>query len=158
MADLTYCSQADLEIALGGAATLRQLSDPDNTGTALTAMVTDFLESGAALVRAAISIKYTPESVENLDAASRRLLRDCNKWLSAEIAWLEGGRGQAVPNRVAEQADRTRDVLDRIAKGGLTFARVSGGTEPALAQVAGPLDFDPLGLGISVAGFKRGFR
>jgi phage gp36-like protein len=158
MADLTYCTQTDLEIALGGALVLVQLADPNNTGTADEDVVTDYLESGAAIVRASVNKKFTPESIENLDAASRRLLRDCNKWLSAQIAWLEGGRGEAVPQRVADQAERVREMVDRISTGELTLAVVSGGTQPALSQPIGVMSYDPLGCGISIAGFKRGFR
>jgi len=153
-----YCNQTDLEIALGGADVLVQLADRDGTGVADAATVTDFLESGAALVRSVVEVKYEPEAIASFDADSLRLLRDCNKWISAQIAWLEGGRGQAVPDRVAEQAEQCRVRVDEIKTGERRLGRIAGKTPIAIGQPVGIVNFDPNASGISIAGFKRGFR
>lgn len=153
-----YCSQSDLEIALGGAAVLVQLADPSGTGTADSGIVTDYLDSAAGQIRSVIEVKYDPETIANLDADSRRLLRDINKWQSARIAYLEGGRGQAMPQYIAEQADRCDDWLTQLRTGERRLGRVSGGTVAAINQPVGILDYDPLAQKVSIAGFKRGFR
>jgi hypothetical protein len=155
---VSYCSQSDLEIALGSAAVLVELADPNGTGAADSGIVTDYLESGAALVRSVVEVRYDPETISNLDADSLRLLRDCNKWLSARIAWLEGGRGQDIPKRIGEQAERIERVVDEIRTGERRLGRVAGGTQSAINQPVGIVNFDPLATGISIAGFKRGFR
>jgi hypothetical protein len=152
-----YCNSTDLEVALGGASILVQLAD-DGSGTAVAATVTDYLESGAALIRSAIEVKYEPEAIAALDANSLRLLRDCNKWLSARIAWLEGGRGQAVPDRVNEQAERVQTMVDELRTGERRLGRISGQTPTAIGQPVGVINPDPLACKVSIAGFRRGFR
>ena len=153
-----FCSQSDLEIAVGGADVLRQLADPSGTGTADSATVTDYLEGPAGKIRSAIEIKHDPETIATLDAGTLRTLRDCNKWLSAEVAWLEGARGQGMPQHIAARAAQEREWLSLVADGHRRLGRVAGKPGPALNQPAGVIDFDSLGTGVSVAGFKRGFR
>lgn len=158
MTVVAYCTQAELEIALGGAAVLVQLADPNMTGTADATTVQDYLESGAARVRSVVEVRYAPEVIAALDSDSLRLLRDLNKWFSAQIAWLEGSRGADVPDRVQAQAEWADKTLAEIRTGERRLGRVSGGTVPALSTVVASVDHDPLGTGVSVAGFKRGFR
>lgn len=154
----TYCSQGDLEIAVGGAKQLRQLADPDNTGTALESRINDYLEAGAGEVRSAAEIKHDPETLANLDADSLRRVRDANAALSARHAYTKGGRGLAMPEFVAAAADRADTFLDLLAKGLRRLGRVSGGKVAAINQPSGTVDFDSGGHGVSVSGFKKGFR
>ncbi len=155
---MAYSSQSDLEIALGSAAVLVQLADPNGTGTADFSIVTDYLESGAALVRSVVEVRHEPETIANLDADSQRLLRDCNKWLSARIAWIEGGQGQTCPERVEQMADKMETVIDQIRTGERRLGRASGGTAAALGQAVGVLSYDPDASRVSIAGFKLGYR
>ena len=154
-----FATQSDLEIALGGADQLRQLSDFDRDGTADPAVVTDYLDSQAGEIRSVIEVKYEPETIASLDAASYRLLRDINKWKSARQAWLEGGRGQAVPDRVQQEADRSDQMLMEIRTGERRLGRVSGGNAPALTQPIGVVDHDKDGSRVSVKAFRSyGYR
>lgn len=153
-----FCDQADLEIAVGGAAELVQLADPNRQGFADPARVIDYLETGAAEVRSAAEIKHDPEVLANLDADSLRRCRDANAALSARTAYVKGGKGLAVPVHVAEAADRAEAFLDKLANGQRRLGRAAGQAAAAINQPAGVVDFDSLGGGVSVAGFKRGFR
>lgn len=156
---MAFASQSDLEIALGGASQLVQLADPDDTGAAVSATVTDYLESAAGQIRSVIEVKYEPEVVANLDADSMRILRDINKWISARTAWLEGGRGQAIPDYVNAQADKCETWLMEIRTGERRLGRVSGGKAPGLTQPVGVVDHDRLGTGVSITAFKTyGYR
>ncbi len=158
MPTIAFCDESDLSIALGGDDVLVQLADRDGDGIADPTVVVDYLESGAGTVRAAVEVKHEPEAIALLDASSLRHLRDLNKWLSASIAWLEGCRGQAIPQRISEQRDWVNEELDKIRTSERRLGRVAGGTVIAMSQPVGVVDFDPLACGISVAGFKRGFR
>lgn len=153
-----FCSKAELELAVGGAVKLRQLADPDNTGTAVDAIVDDYLETGAAEVRSAAEIKHDPEVLKSLDADSLRRCRDANAALSARTAYVKGGHGQAMPPFVEAAAERADDFLDMLAKGLRRLGRVSGGKSAAINQPCGVVDPDALGSGVSIAGFRRGFR
>lgn len=167
----SYAQQSDLEIALGGKAVLLQLADPNNQGAPDPATVTDYLESGAVLVRSAVEVKHDPETIANLDAASLRLLLDANAALSARIAWEKGGKGMACPTHTAERADRYDAIVDKIAEGKRRLGRVAGGTSAAINQQAEIVDYDSSNpkisinaqanqkaSGISIDGFRRGFR
>lgn len=163
-----FCSQTDLAIALGGDEVLAQLADPNGTGSVQASLVEDYLEGPAGKIRSAVEVKHDPETIDNLDDASKRTLRDCNKWLSAEVAWLEGGRGQAIPQHITVRADQERIWLDSVAEGRRRLGRVTGGNAPALNQPVGTVDHDPIATsliqptraesGVSIASFKLGFR
>jgi hypothetical protein len=156
---MAFCTAADLEIALGGAQPLVQLADPSGTGQADTAIVEDYLESPAAQIRSVIEVKYEPETIASLDADSQRLLRDINKWLSARIAWLEGARGQAIPEHIERQADKCETMLLEIRTGERRLGRVAGGKAPAPTQIVGVIDHDRNAAGVSIAAFKTwGYR
>lgn len=156
---MAFATQADLEIALGGAASLAELSTPDGQLSADPATVDDYLESAAGQIRSVIEVKYEPETIANLDADSHRILRDINKWLSARIAWLEGGRGQAIPPYIEAQAEKCETWLMEIRTGERRLGRVVGGRSAALAQPIGVVDHDKYGTGVSITAFKTyGYR
>lgn len=159
-----YASQADLEVALGGPAVLLQLVDYDATGSlagaGAQAVLTDYLEVGAARVRAAVEVKHEPEAINNLSPSSRRMLASWNADLSARVAWEKGGRGQAMPQAVADRAERAERDLDRLAAGQLRLGRVAGGAAAGITQPAsGAVDYDKLGRATSLTGLRKsGFR
>lgn len=155
---MAFCDQTALEYALGGASVLRELADLDGDGTADAAVVTDYLDSGAAEVRAAAEIKHEPETLAALDAPSLRRLADVNAALSARAAYLKGGRGNAMPQFVAEAAARADTFLDQLARGERRLGRVSGGTTAAIGQPIELVDPDENAEGFSIAGLKLGFR
>jgi hypothetical protein len=156
---IPFCTQADLEIAVGGAAVLRQLADPNRTGSPQPAIVTDYLEGGAAELRSATEVKHDPETLANLDADSLRRLRDANAAISARIAYAKGGLGQAMPDYIRESAERAEKFADQLAIGQRRLGRVAGGTGAPINQPATIVDYDPGGHAISITAFqKNGFR
>ena len=79
--------------------------------------------------------------------------------IAASVAWLEGGRGQAMPANVKEQREWVNQELDRIRTGERRLGRVAAGVQPALGQAVQVVDQDPTGCGTSVAAFRmNGFR
>lgn len=155
---IPYCTEADLEIAVGGAKILAQLADPSGVGQPSAAVIQDYLESGAAEIRSAAEIKHDPETLANLDSDSLRRLRDANAALSARVAYTKGGLGLAMPEHVAGAADRADRFGDQLAKGERRLGRVMGGTAAAINQPAKVVDYDSTASKVSIAGFKRGFR
>lgn len=155
---IAYCDQGDLELAVGGARELRQLADPNKTGSAQAAIVEDYLETGAAEIRAAAEVKHEPEALSVLDADTLRKFRDVNAALSARTAYTKGARGMAMPDWVEKAAQRADEYLEMLATGRRRLGRAAGGKTAALGQPVGVVDHDPLGQGISVAAFKKGFR
>lgn len=166
----SYCQQSDLEVALGGANVLLQLSDFNRDGQPDTNVVTDYLESGAAELRSAVEIKHDPETIANFDTASLRRLIDANAALSARIAYEKGGRGVAMPDWVRDRAERADKFADDLAKGFRRLGRIANnGKTAALSQPVGTVDQDPNGDGgtfndgspagrVSITGFMKGFR
>lgn len=168
---MAYCVQSDLETALGGSRILTQLADFNQDDIADAAVVTDYLDSGAAEVRTAVEVKHDPETIATLDTASLRRLVDANAALSARIAWEKGGKGVAMPEWVRDRAERTDKFLDDLATGHRRLGRVAGGTVVAVTQASGVgvVDFDTVGDGgvdrngqptsrFSIRGFMKGFR
>jgi phage gp36-like protein len=159
---MAYASQADLEIALGGAKKLLQLADYDGTGDLnnanVQANIIDWLEAEAATVRSKTEIKHEPETLASLDSGSLRKLRDVNAALSARAAHEKGAGGMQMPPHIAERAQRAEKFLEDLAAGTARLGRAVNGTAAAVNQPAKVVDFDPRGSGISIAGFKRGFR
>lgn len=167
----SYAQQADLEIALGGAAVLVQLADFNKDGVADANVVADYLEGGAAEVRSAAEVKHDPETLANLDTPSLKRLIDANAGLSARIAYEKGGRGMAMPDWVRDRAERQDRFVERLARGEARLGRVAGSAGAVTTQASdtGVVDQDPNGDGgtyrsgapasrISVAGLMRGFR
>src|ERR1051326_1409074 len=153
-----FCTQADLEIALGGAAILTQLADPDRIGSPDEAIVEGFIEDGAAEIRSVFEKKHDPEILDNLDNDSLRLLRNINSKLSARLAYERGGMGQAMPDHIKEAASRADSMCAEIGNGTRRLGRASGGKVAAINQNPGVVNFDEGGHGVSIEGFSRGFR
>lgn len=165
----SFAVQADLENALGGATVLLQLSDPNKTGQIQQPLVFDYLEDGAAQVRAAAEIKHDPEVLANLDTPSLKRLVDANAALSARTAYEKGGLGMAMPEWIRDRAERADKFCDDLAHGLRRLGRVAGGAVAAINQPTGTVDYDPNGDGgnnsdgspaarISMTGLKLGFR
>lgn len=144
---ISYCSQGDLEIAVGGADVLRKLSDPTRLGQPAANIITDYLETGATRVRAAIEVKHDPETIANLSQNSLRLLKDLNAALSARTAYIKGGQGVAMPEWVDDAAKRADHDLDLIIDGKLRLGRVAGDTAAAINGPVQIVDPDPLNDG-----------
>jgi hypothetical protein len=168
---MAYCDQTALEIALGGARVLTQLADLDGDGVADAAVVTDYLESGAAELRTAVEVKHDPETIAALDTTSLRRLSDANAALSARVAWEKGGKGAAMPQWTRERADRADKFADDLAHGRRRLGRAAGqpGAVTTQASNTGVVDPDPNGDGgtnrngvaqkrITMAGLLKGFR
>lgn len=161
MADI-YATQADLEIAVGGAKRLLQLADfgrtEDINNAAVQSVIQGWLADGARMVRQRALVKHDAETLANLDADSAVQVRDWNASMSARTAYERGSGGLAMPEQLGARAARADRELAELARGEIRLARVSGGTATAINQIVGVIDFDASSQGVSIAGFRRGFR
>lgn len=168
-----FCTRADLEIAVGGADVLRQLSDPNRSGQPQESIILRYLEEGASELRTASEVKHDPETLANLDPDSLNRMRTANTALSARVAYEEGGRGLAMPDYVERRAERAETFIEKLRTGEARLGRVAGGTSAAINQDVGGVDYDSQdtlsksrGLGgpgstsgVSIAAFRaNGFR
>lgn len=143
---------------LGGAQSLRQLADPLKTGQADTAIVQGYISSGIARALGKASIKHDAETLANLDAASTLNLTDIALGQAARFAYERGGQGQVMPPRLEAAVARSDADLADLVEGRLRLSRVAGQPAAALSESCGVMDYDSLGTGISITGFRRGFR
>ena len=160
---MAFCTQGDLEIAVGGAARLLQLADFNRTGNisdaAVQAVIQGWLDEGASRILQTASVKHDPETLANLDAPSLVQCRRWNKVFSGRLAYRDGAGGLAMPEQLADGAREADEDLVKLADGRQRLARVAGGIAAGINQPVGLVDHDPHGRHVSVRGFKRsGFR
>lgn len=116
-----YCVQADLEVAVGGAAVLVQLLDKDGDGVADATQVAACLARATAEVNSAISIAV---DISALDSPYDDTLIYQTASIAAYHAWMQGGEGQVMPDSVRERHANAQDWLSLVA----TRRRTLGGT------------------------------
>lgn len=159
---MPFCTRADLEEAVGGAATLLQLADFAHTGNALdagvAARINGWLEDGAGEVRSRAEVRHDPETLAALDVTSLRRCIDANACLSGRVAFEKGTSGLAMPDKLAARCERIDAWLVELGAGRVRLGRASGQTAAAINQDVGVYDHDPRGMAVSDTGFRRGFR
>lgn len=147
-----YCQQIDLERALGGAVILRQLLDKLATNQAQLDFVNQAIDAASNELASYIQRKVDIASVKAPLPLSL-VLKTADA--AAFFAWKFGGYGQEIaPNIMAgyDAAVRwAKDVGDGVATLGVV-------PKAALDPPAEFVDPDPLGTGMSVRAFRRGFR
>lgn len=89
-----YCTQADVEIAAGGAAILAQLLDKDGDGIADAAMVDACIRRAAADIKSRIQVELNLSSIEATSPYPDSLIY-ANAGGAVYYAWLTGTGGQA---------------------------------------------------------------
>lgn len=109
---MAYCSQSDLENALGGADKLVELLDKDGDGIADTAIVTAILNRASAEVNSAVQVVI---DLSNLVAPYPDALIYNTADIGAYYAYLDGTSGQAVPENVKLRYDNAIKWLDQVA-------------------------------------------
>lgn len=147
-----FFQQSDLERAVGGASVLVQLLDKDKDGFADIAMVNDVIDSATTDMASRI------ERAVDLSGLSQpyplSLVMQSSK-MGAFYAWGSGSDGQAIPDPVRMLYENAKqwgiDVGNRITSMGSV-------PRPTLDPPAKTVDPDPLGQGVSIGGFKKGFR
>jgi phage gp36-like protein len=134
---VAYCTQADLERAVGGAAQLRQLLDRDGDGYADPDFVAEVLEDGAA--------ECADEVQKQIDLASivapyPRILINCNASIAAWWAFTKSSSGRSMPKGIEAAVTFARDQVAAIGRG-----EKSLGVAPTLTASGGPvqIDIDP---------------
>lgn len=146
-----YCSQADLERAVGGAAQLRQLLDKDGDNVADLDLVNMCLNTASGEIASYLINIDLDTVVEPFTSALVAKTAD----IAAYYAWRYGGYGNPIPELVKSDRDEAIAWAKDVGK---KYATLGEREKPNLEDVVGVIDFDPLGQGISVKGFKRGFR
>lgn len=149
---LKLCSQADLELALGGAAQLVQLLDKDGDNIADKALVEKAIDAGCGeLVSYFINIDlstirepYSPVLITKAADAA------------AFYAWRFGSYAQGVPESIVQGHDAAVRWAQDVGKKLATLGIAPDDTK--LSERLGPIDHDPHGHKVSIAGFRKGFR
>jgi phage gp36-like protein len=158
---MRFCTQADLERALGGAKQLVQLLAKQGANVPDPALVNQVLDAASSEVASYIQVAV---DLGSLSEPFPPVLIFKTASCAAFYAWQYGAYGQAIPDpvvQVHEAAIRwARDVADRRA----TLGTVQ---KPGLDPLAATVDYDPIATQatsrddvskISVASMKFGFR
>lgn len=147
-----YCQQVDLENAVGGPTVLVQLLDKNGDGVADPLLVNDALDAGCADIAAKI------ERIVALGGISEpyptQLVKQSAR-ACAFYAWGIGSDGQAIPAHVQALYDNAMRWAERV---GDRQDGLGESPRPDLSPPSRIIDPDPCGRGVSVAGFKKGFR
>lgn len=129
---MTYCTQSDLELAVGGASALVQLLDKTGDGVADPAMVAAVLSRAQSEVDSAIQVAVQLPLVSVPDS-----LRYVTADIAAYYSYLSGTTGQAVPDPIKARYDNALRWLDQVA----TRTRALGAsTRPTGGQLAEQID------------------
>lgn len=147
-----FVENDDVARAVGGWKVLNQLLDKDGDGYAdpplLDGIRADATGEMASLIERAVELG-------GLRAPYPRILVTKTAHVAAFLAWGQGGDTQAMPDWVQKIYDAAirwgHEVGDRTASMGVV-------QRPDLDPPAHIVDPDPAGRGVSVRGFKRGFR
>ena len=124
-----FCSKADLELAVGGAAALVQLLDHDRDQVADQDLV------DAAITAAMAEVTSTAQIVVLLRTLAPPypvVLVRITARIAAYYAWLLGSKGQAMPDDVRQDYQEALRWLDRLAEGKRTL-----GVDPHPASALG---------------------
>ena len=171
---MQFCTQADVERAVGGAKPLAQLLDPNRTGTGVDAQsMTDVLDMGSLEIASYIQVAI---SLAGLTAPYPRILVLKTADVCAFHAWMRGAQGQGIPEQVVHRYEAAirwaQDVGARRATIGIDpkpavdppneLIDPQQGAIPS-GFAGGTNDWEmnatPSGGSISIAGFRRsGFR
>ncbi|MEO9194595.1 MAG: phage protein Gp36 family protein [Polyangia bacterium] len=147
-----FCQQSDVERVLGGASAFVQLLARDGANVADPGLVDQILDTASAEMASYLEPTVT---VDLLEQPYPYALISKTADLAAFHAWRYGAYGQAIPDVVVQGQQAAikwgQDVRTKNAT--LGAAR-----RVALNQPTGVRDPDPLGRGISIQAFKRGFR
>ncbi len=146
---MAYCSQTDLEYAVGGAATLVQLLDKDGDGYADTAFVSRILDRATGEAKSAIQVSNDLTVLEAGTIPDSLVYVVAN--IAAYYAFLEGTQGQGLPDHIRANYDDALRWLDQVAK-----KERSLGAVPRAASDQSVQQVDPDAYGCKVS--RRSLR
>jgi phage gp36-like protein len=157
-----FCTQADLERALGGAQQLSQLlSKSGQPGIPDPALVSQVLDMASAEIASYIQVTV---NLSTLTEPYPPVLVFKTAEAATFYAWRYGAYGQAVPEGVVQAHDKAIAWAQDVANKRATLGAID---KPGLDQPVGVVDHDaqasrltdrPSRTGISIAAFKLGFR
>lgn len=168
-----FCTQADVERAIGGAGLFLQLMDPSNSGSVDTQSVQDVLDAGSSEMASYIQLAV---EISGLQSPYPRVLVLKTADMCAYHAFTRGSHGQGTPQNIVDKYEAAvrwaKDVGQRQATLGVVpKPSLDPPTELVDSQFGaipagfsnGTNDWEmqtqPKGGSISIAGFRRsGFR
>ena len=143
MASGPYCTQTDLELAVGGAAVLAQLLSKSGTGSADANLVAAVIGRATAEVNSAIQVAI---AIDTLNPPYPDALVYVTADIGAYFAYLQGTSGQAMPDSTRQRYDNALRWLDQVARRERTLG-VS--PKPATDQDVKQVDTNPDGLRVT---------
>ena len=147
-----FFDQADLERAVGGAQQLKELLDKNHDDVPDEDLVLQAIDAASNEIASYI---HPTIDLDSLARPYPLALVFKSADAGAFYAWRYGSYGQGIPDAVTSAyQEAIRWAKDVGAK------RATLGSQPnaTLYQPVGVVDHDPNGTGVSVKGFKRGFR
>src|SRR5262249_9377244 len=114
-----FCTQADLERALGGAVQLVQLHDRGADGNADPASVTDILDYGSNELASYIQRLV---DVATIATPYPRILVLKAADVCAYHAWARGSRNEAIPDTIREKYEAAIRWANDVGEGRATLA------------------------------------
>jgi phage gp36-like protein len=146
---MAYCTQTDLEYAVGGAAILVQLLDKDGDGISDEGYVVRILNRATAEVASAVRISTSLESLELSSYPDALVYTTAN--IAAYYAFLEGTSGQGLPQHIRDNYQDSLRWLDQVARRERTLGESPKVTTDLQVRQVDP---DPYSRGVSRAGLK----
>lgn len=134
---MSYCTSADLAVAVGGSAVLVQLLDKNGDGVADADQITACLNRATSEVNGAIQIAI---DVASLAAPYPDELVYRTAEIAAYRAWLQGGDGQTMPEAVLAAYTNAMQWLDRVARRERTLGVIP---KPSTSQQVEQIDRNP---------------
>jgi len=156
---LWWPTEATLTRKLREATTLVSLAGAVTTAdTEYTTFVDSCLKGARGRVRGAVEVKHDPEVLDALDAESALWLQRIATVIAAHTAYSDGTGDLAIPQRLLDEFAQAEADLENLATGKRRIGRAANQPGPKVNQAAGVVDHDSYRTGVSVAGFKLGFR
>ncbi len=150
---MAYCEQADLELAVGGAANLVRLLDKDRDDVADADAITACLARATSEIDSALQIRHQLPLTTDGNGDYPAILVTHAASLAAYYAHQYGTDGQGVPQRIAEAAKDARDWLDLLAAGTRTVGTT---VKPTADLEAAQVDTNPHGGWVTRDSLKGG--
>jgi phage gp36-like protein len=138
---MAYCTESDMNAALGGAAIAVQLLDKNNDGVADSELVSACLGRATAEMSSRIQVVIDLAALDvNLPYPDALVYHTAD--VAAYHAWLSGATGQTMPDAIQKKRDDSIAWAEAVARGTATLGR---SPLPASGQLAEQIDRNPTG-------------
>lgn len=133
---MSYASNADLELAAGGADRLRDLADWDGDQVADDDVIARALEAADGFVDGHLRLRLSPAVLDTLRAAPTPTISDIAA--REAVRWLKESRGMLSPEDIDNRKERSRQ-LDLMRDGHFRVADTPKAQRATWVENDGPI-------------------